>query len=103
METNDVIKILKSQFEITDLGDLMLYLWIEVTRVNGIEKILDDYNLKDAKISTIPMDSDYLNVNSDNILNNNNLLVRCYMFQITQVRILLCRINPVSKNKQSKR
>ena len=71
MEINDVIKILKSQFEITDLGDMMLYFGIEATRENRmfylsqkkyIEKILDNYNLKDAK-----------------------------MFQITHVRILLWR------------
>ena len=59
METNDVIKILKSQFKITDLGELMLYLGIEVTRENGmfylsqkkyIEKILEyNYVSKYAK------------------------------------------------------
>ena len=82
MEINDVIKILKSQFEITDLGDLRLYLGIKVTRENEmfylsqkkyIEKILDDYNLKDTKISTIPMDPGYLKVNSEKIFNKNNL------------------------------
>ena len=34
MEINNVIKILKSQFEITDLRDLRFYLGIEVTREN---------------------------------------------------------------------
>ena len=96
MEINYVIKILKSQFEITDLGDLMLYLetrMFYLSQKKYIKKILDDHNLKDAKISAIPMDPGYLMVNSENILNNNNLyrrlLVRYYMFQITHVRILL--------------
>ena len=49
----------------------MLYLGIEVTRENGkniLKKILDDdYNLKDAKISSNqPMDPGYLKVNCEN-------------------------------------
>ena len=65
VEINDIIKTLKSQFEITDLGNLKLNLGIGIIQENGmfylsqrksIEKILNDYNLKDAKVSTIPME-----------------------------------------------
>lgn len=81
-EVEDIIQILKSQFEITDLGDLRLYLGIEVTFESGIyylsqeeyiDKILEIYNLQDAKISSIPMDPGYLKLNSNDMINNNNI------------------------------
>lgn len=81
-EIDNVVRTLKSNFEITELGDLKLYLGIEVSLKNGlfylsqenyIEKILNAFNLEDAKISSIPMDPGYLKENSHNLLENNNL------------------------------
>ncbi|GBP07332.1 Retrovirus-related Pol polyprotein from transposon TNT 1-94 [Eumeta japonica] len=72
----------RSNFEITDLGDLKLYLGIEVLVKNDlfylsqeryINKILDDFNLQQAKTSSIPMDPGYLRMNSENCLEDNNL------------------------------
>lgn len=81
-QIEDVLRILKSHFAITELGDLRLYLGIEVSYNNGlyylsqeryIEKILNEFDLQDVKISSIPMDPGYLKETTNNLLENNIL------------------------------
>lgn len=75
-------KTLISQiFEIHDLGEATCYLGIQITKFNGvyhinqesyIRKILNKYNLTDAKVSNVPISTSYDKSDEEILLSNNN-------------------------------
>lgn len=82
IEFENVVKVLKSNFEITEMGDLKLYLGIEVNLEDGvyylsqeryIDKLIKEFGLENAKVSSIPMDPGYLKNGNGVLFENNNL------------------------------
>lgn len=85
-KTNEIIdkliETIGSVFEVKDLGDIKLYLDIEITKDDDgiynlcqskyIQKVLTEFGLEDAKVSNIPMNVGYLKTSQES---NNNLLL----------------------------
>ena len=77
---------LNDEFEMKNLGRIQHYLGIEIVRdefgifylnqKNYIEKLLDNFGLKDAKISNIPMDTGYFKNINDGIVFKDNKVFR---------------------------
>lgn len=78
VELLQILKIkLQKKFEIQELGNIKYYLGIEVTKDdNGdyylrqskyIKKVINKFELKDAKISSVPMETSYIRTRQDTI------------------------------------
>lgn len=78
-----VSEALSKEFELKDLGDVRQYLGINISRdargnfvmnqANYIDKIIEEAGLKDAKISTFPLDTGYFkNVDNQPLSSNDH-------------------------------
>lgn len=65
----EILKVLKANFKITELGELHYFLGIQVQKLDGmyalnqrsyINKVLEKFNMIDCKVSKIPMDVGYV-------------------------------------------
>lgn len=90
-----VEKLLKSNFELTNLGEVNFYLGVKIERANDgfynidqsqyIDSIVSRAGLKDSKISKIPIDVGYINMDRKNctIMENNDKyqeLIGCLIY-----------------------
>ena len=79
---NRIADYLKGHFELTNLGEIKHYLRIEIRRDQDgffllkqskyIDKILCKFGLDDAKVSSIPLDQEYVKIRSEEPLMPSN-------------------------------
>lgn len=94
-------EILKAHFKIQNLGNIKYYLGLEITRDNGgnyaisqtkyINQVVEQYGLKDAKVSNVPLSVGYGKENGDNddlLPDNDNYrkLIGCLLYIAVNTR-----------------
>jgi hypothetical protein len=78
----EIIEGLKKNFKISELGEIKFFLGIQVQKIDGvyvlnqtlyINKLLERFNLTEAKISKIPMDPGYLQQKEEEVFSNKDI------------------------------